>query len=68
MDAKAADMRAETSNLRAEMEEMDAVAEEKMEEFKSVKKKRDRRLAKNLLMSVKEQVLWEILFPSSGNY
>ncbi|GKV03803.1 hypothetical protein SLEP1_g16049 [Rubroshorea leprosula] len=68
MAAKAAVMGAEASSLRAEMDEMVAAAEQKKEEFKSVKEKRDRRLAKYLLMSVKEQVLWEILFPSSGNY
>ncbi|GLT76027.1 hypothetical protein SLA2020_477110 [Shorea laevis] len=68
MAAKAAVMRAGASSMRAEMDEMVAAAEQKKEEFKSVKEKRDRRLAKYLLMSVKEQVLWEILFPSSGNY
>lgn len=66
MAAKAADMRAETSSLKAEMGEMEVAAIEKEREVKLEKKKRDECLAGMLLMSVTQHLLLqEIPFPPS---
>ncbi|GLT85063.1 hypothetical protein SLE2022_032650 [Rubroshorea leprosula] len=64
---KVADMRAETIRLMKEIDKMEAAAKEKKKVLKLEKKKRQRCLTENLLLSETEHLLMGILFPPSGN-
>ncbi|GKV37704.1 hypothetical protein SLEP1_g45699 [Rubroshorea leprosula] len=61
-------MRAETIRLRKEINKMDVAVKKKKKVVKLEKKKLNRCLTENLLLSVTEHLLRGILFPPGGNY